>query len=808
MWQFLVRFILRNRLAILIVIGLLTIFMGYEGSKVQLSYHLAKMLPSSDPTSIEYAQFKKEFGQSSDGNISFIAVNDPKLFTLQHFDDWYDLTHKLMKIKGVKQVVSSARVFTLIRNDSLHKFQFVNLVPHRPTTQKQVDSIRDVLYNLPMYQDRLFNRKTHAHLIMVTVDKNILNSRARIPLMKKITQTAEAYGKKYHLDIKKSGLPYIRTIQSQLILSESLWFVLFSAFVTFVLLFVLFRSLRAVFFAMVVVIVAVIWTLGTVTLLGYKFTLLTGVLPPLLIVIGVENSIFLLNKYLDEIRLHGNKTRALSRMIVRIGKANLLTNATTAAGFGAFIVTSNTFLVEFGVVATLNILAIYVLSMLLLPILFSYFPVPKPRHLKHLNSEKSFTTRIINLVGKVILHYRPAIYGATVLLVLVGAYGITKLKTTGTIVDDISKKNKLQKDLMWMEKNFKGVMPLEITVDTKRKGGLLRLSNLRKIQQLQDTLALYPEFARPISIVEVVKAAKQAFYRGNPKMYSLPNNQEKNFILSYLPNFKKGTHAKKRNLLNSFVDSTLRITRISVQMANIGTNEIDSIIHSIRPKINKIFPPSKYEVHLTGTSVVFLKSTNYLVRNLAYSLLLAVAVITILMSFIFSSAKMVVVSLIPNTIPLILTAGMMGYFGISIKPSTIIIFSIALGISVDNTIHYLSRYRLHLLTNRWDVKKSVMDALHEAGYSMIFSATVLFFGFYIFTFSSFGGTEALGYLVSFTLLVALLTNLFVLPSLLLSLDKWLLTKSFKESKREVFAEEKHGELDSIVSEELENKKKN
>ena len=559
---------------------------------------------------------------------------------------------------------------------------------------------------------------------------------------------------------------------------------------------------------MVVVIVAVIWTLGTVTLLGYKFTLLTGVLPPLLIVIGVENSIFLLNKYLDEIRLHGNKTRALSRMIVRIGKANLLTNATTAAGFGAFIVTSNTFLVEFGVVATLNILAIYVLSMLLLPILFSYFPVPKPRHLKHLNNEKSLTTRIINLVAKVILHYRPAIYGVTILLVLVGAYGITKLKTTGTIVDDISKKNKLQKDLMWMEKNFKGVMPLEITVDTKRKGGLLRLSNLRKIQQLQDTLALYPEFARPISIVEVVKAAKQAFYRGNPKMYSLPNNQEKNFILSYLPNFKKGTHAKKRNLLNSFVDSTLRITRISVQMANIGTNEIDSIIHSIRPKINKIFPPSKYEVHLTGTSVVFLKSTNYLVRNLAYSLLLAVAVITILMSFIFSSAKMVVVSLIPNTIPLILTAGMMGYFGISIKPSTIIIFSIALGISVDNTIHYLSRYRLHLLANRWDVKKSVMDALHEAGYSMIFSATVLFFGFYIFTFSSFGGTEALGYLVSFTLLVALLTNLFVLPSLLLSLDKWLLTKSFKESKREVFAEEKHGELDSIVSEELENKKKN
>ncbi len=807
MWQFLVRFILRNRLAILITIGLLTVFMGYEGSKVELSYHLAKMLPSTDPTSIEYNKFKKEFGQSGDGSISFIAVKDPKLFTLQHFDDWYNLTQNLMKIKGVKQVLSSARVFTLVRNDSLHKFEFKNLVPHRPTTQKEVDSIKKTLYNLPLYQGRLFNRKTHAHLIMITVDKKILDSKARIPMMKKITEVAEKYGKKYHLIVRKSGLPYIRTIQSSLILHESFMFVFLSALVTFILLFVLFRSVRAVFFAMVIVIIAVIWTMGTVTLLGYKFTILTGVLPPLLIVIGVENSIFLLNKYLDEIRLHGNKARALSRMIVRIGKANLLTNATTAAGFGAFLITSNTFLVEFGVVATLNIMALYVLSMLLLPILFSYFPVPKARHLKHLNSSKGFTTKILEKVIILVSKYRPAIYLVTILLVLAGGYGITKLRTTGTIVDDISKKNQLQKDLFFMEKNFKGVMPLEITVNTERKGGLLRLYNLKKIQQLQDTLALYPQFARPVSIVGLIKSAKQAFYRGNPKMYSLPNRQEMNFMLSYIPNFKQKAHSKKKSLLSSFVNPTLQTARISVQMANIGTNEIDSILRTIRPRINKIFPPSKYKVHLTGTSVVFLKSTNYLVKNLAYSLLLAVAVITLLMSFIFSSVKMIVISLIPNTIPLILTAGMMGYFGISIKPSTIIIFSIALGISVDNTIHYLSRYRLHLKTNKWNVTKSVIDALHEAGYSMIFSATVLFFGFYIFTFSSFGGTEALGYLVSFTLLIALLTNLLVLPSLLLSLNKWLLTKSFKKGEREVFVEEKHNELDSVVREELENKKK-
>jgi len=804
MWQFLVRFILRNRLAILIAIGLLTIFMGWEGSKVQLSYELAKMLPSTDSTSIEYNEFQKEFGQSGDGGVSFVAVQDTNFYKLEHFNDWYDITHSLMKIKGVQQVVSEARVFTLVRDDSLHKFKFVNLVSKRPSTQEQVDSIRKVLYSLPLYAGRLYNKKTHVHLMMITINKSILNSKARIPLMKKVTADINTYGKKYHLDIKYSGLPYIRTIQSELILHESLFFVLLSAFITFVLLLILFRSFRAVFFAMVVVTVAVIWTLGSITLLGYKFTILTGVLPPLLIVIGVENSIFLLNKYLDEIRIHGKKTLALSRMITRIGKANLLTNATTAVGFAAFIVTSNTFLVEFGIVASLNILTIYVLSMLLLPILFSYFPVPKAKHLKHLESDKGFTSKLLKKTTHTVLNYRTAIYVTTILIMVIGGYGITKLKTTGSIVDEISKSNKLQKDLSFFEKNFKGVMPLEITVDTKKKNGILQLSTLRKLDQLQDTLGLYPQFARPVSIVEIVKSAKQAFYRGNPKMYSLPNKQERDFILSYIPDIK----SKKKTILNSFVDSNMQITRISVQMANVGTNEIDSIIKSIRPKINKIFPPQKYTVHLTGTSVVFLKSTNYLVKNLFMSLLLAIFAITLLMSVIFSSVKMIIISLIPNTIPLILTAGMMGYFGISIKPSTIIIFSIALGISVDNTIHFLSRYRLHLKTNNWKIKESVLAALSETGYSMIFSAIVLFFGFFIFTLSSFGGTEALGYLVSFTLLVALFTNLIVLPSLLLTLDKRLLTKSFKNPQREVFTEEVHDDFSEIIDEELKTNEKN
>jgi len=794
MWQLLVRLILRNRLTILIVIGVLTIAMGYLGSRIKMSYEMARMLPASDPINIEYENFKKQFGL--DGSVIFVAIQDPDLFTVDHYNSWYELSNDVLNINGVQEVVSVSRLYNLIRNDSLKKFQFLPIVSQKVKSQHEVDSIKQIIYNLPLYDGRLFNKETDVSLMMITLKKEVLNSKARIGLVKKIKETVDTFGSEYKIDVKYSGLPYIRTVTSKKIQDELLLFILMSLVITSVLLFILFRSGRPVLFAMLVVVIAVIWVIGTIVLFGYKITILTGILPPLLIVIGVENSIFLLNKYLNEYRIHGNKVKALSRMISRIGNANLLTNATTAAGFAAFIITNNELLVEFGIIASVNILVTYLLSLFILPILFSYFPEPKQKHFRHL--DKGFISIIVTTVTGIIITRRTIIYIITSIIFVAAIFGITKLKTTGNIVDDISKKEKLYKDMIFLEENFNGVMPLEITINTGKKNGVLRLSTLRKIDQLQDTLALYNEFSKPLSVVEVVKSAKQAFYKGNEKMYSLPNNQEKNFILSYVPDMG----SSKKGILNAFVDSSFQTTRVSVQMANIGTNDINRILTDITPKIDSIFSPDKYQVNLTGTSVVFLSGTNYLVKNLFMSLMLAVLIITILMALIFSSARMILISLIPNIIPQILTAGMMGYFDIPIKPSTILIFSIALGISVDNTIHFLSRYRLQLRHNEWKIRPAVLAALVETGYSMVYSAIVLFFGFYIFTLSSFGGTEALGYLVSFTLVVALLSNLFVLPSLLLTLDKRIITKSFKEPYLEVFDEEEDIELDKLLIEEL------
>ncbi|MBK9291501.1 MAG: MMPL family transporter [Bacteroidetes bacterium] len=789
MWNFFVRLILRNRLANLIIIALLTLYMGYTGSKVQMSYEFANMLPDSDTTSRIYQQFKQTFGQ--DGAVMFVGVQDDRLFELEHFRAWHALTEQVRAIEGVEEVVSVARMFHLVRNDSLKKFEFKPVMERLPQTQQELDSLRQYIFNLRFYDGLLYNSQTNVSVMMITLDNKVLNSKDRIGLVYEIKDVLDSFTDQFGIQLRYSGLPYIRTITSQKIQHELVLFVFLSLVIAALILFTFFRSGRIVLFIILVVLVTVAFMFGLLQMLGYKITILTGILPPLLIVIGVENSIFLLNKYFNEYFLHGNKIRALSRTIRRIGAANLLTNATTAAGFAAFIVTGNKMLVEFGIVASINIMISYATSLTLIPIIFSYLPPPKPKQYAHF--EQGRVNSIIRFIEYVVWNRRNTVYLVTAVLVVFGIYGVTRLRTTGNVVDDISHKEQMYKDLMFFEEHFNGVMPYEISIDTKRPKGVLRASTLQKIDRLQDSLASYPQFSKPLSVAELVKFSKQAFFRGDPEFYSMPNNQERNFILGYMPAFQ----GDRRTILNSFVDTALQTTRVSVQLANVSTKQIDSIQQSLQPKIDSIFPAEEYTVTTTGTSVVFLKGTNYLVKNLISSLLLALFVIALLMALTFSSLKMIVVSLIPNLIPQLLTAAMMGYAGISIKPSTILIFSIALGISVDNTIHFLSRYRQQLKINNWNIPQAVLAALHETGFSMIYSAVVLFFGFAILILSSFGGTEALGYLVSFTLITAMLSNLFLLPSLLMTLDRWSTTKAFQEPLLEILDEEADIDLDQL-----------
>jgi hydrophobe/amphiphile efflux-3 (HAE3) family protein len=776
--------------AVLAVLGALTLFMAYEASQIKMSYKMAQMLPDNDSTVIRYNNFKKIFGQ--DGSVLYLGIKDSLIDRLDHFNDWYDLTEEIKKVDGVEASLSLAKTFELKKNDSLKKFEIKQIFTHKPTSQKELDSLLKVVYNLPFYKNILYNHEHHSTILAVTLDKKKVNSKNRFELFDDIEEQVNKYIDKSGNGVHYSGLPYIRTKSSQLIKRELLMFTGVTMLVASFILLLFFRSFKALFYPLILMGISVIWVLGFVQIFGFEITILTGILPPLIIVLSVENNIFLLNKYHSEFQSHGQKIKALARTIHRVGGAMLLTNLTTAVGFAAFIITRNRLLVEFGLVASLSIMMVFVLSITLIPIFFSYVSEPSPRHLRHL--DRKGLHKIVSFIEGVVLRHRAVTYIVTAVIVAIGFYGMSLLKTTGYVVDDIPQDGKMYKDMIFFEKQLNGILPFEIMIDTKKPKGVLKSANLKRLAKLQDTLATYPEFSKSLSVADVVKIAKQAYYNGDPKKYSLLNSNEKIFIMSYLP---KDMGQNKRTIINSFVDSNLQVTRISVQMANISSPEIGALREELRPKINAIFNPSKFDVFLTGTSVVFLEGTNFLVNNLIYSLILAIIVIGGIMWLLFNSSKMVLIALLPNLIPQVLTVALMGFYGIPLKPSTILIFSIALGISVDNTIHFLSRYRMELKINNWNIKDSVIKALKETANSMIYSSIVLFLGFSVFMLSSFGGTESLGKLISFTLLAAMFSNLVLLPSLLLTLDKWVTTKSLNEPFLEILDEEDDVEVDDI-----------
>ncbi len=782
MWESFSSFILRRRIPIIFFLVVVTAFLGYHSRSLKLSYEMAQVLPETDSTILTFNRFTEQFGQ--DGSIMVIGVKDSTLLELDNFNAWIALSKRLKEVEGVDKVLSLSNIFYL-EKDTEEKTLVPSLVfKDTPKTQAELDSLLEKVYDLPFFRGFVYSEDETANLMALTLDRKFLDSKDRAILMNDIMAEIEVFQSTTDFDLKFSGLPYIRSNNTTKISKEIELFILLAVLVTAAILLLFFRSFKAMLFSMVIVLIGVIWVTGIQSLLGYEITILTGLIPPLMIVIGIPNCIFIINKYHQEIKNHGNQALSLKRTIKKIGNAIFLTNTTTSLGFGTFIFTDSIILVEFGIVATFGIAAVFLVSITLLPIILSYFKPPRARHTKHL--ERRWVHTVVNQLVIIVTNHRKAVYIVTGAIIIVAVYGITLMRTTGNIADDLPKHDKVYLDLKFFEKNFKGVLPFEVTVDAKKKGGATKLSTLKRIDEFQDVIKQYPEFSKPLSIVEGIKFAKQAYYGGNPNKYSLFNSQEKSFLAPYLISKEDSS---SNQLLGSYLDSNRQITRLTAQMADVGSNRMDTILNELRAEVDSIFPIDKYLVEFTGTSVVWLKGTSYLVKNLFLSLGIAIVLIAFIMAFLFSSLRMVFVSLIPNFLPLITTAAIMGFFEISIKPSTILVFSIAFGISVDDTIHYLAKYRQELHRHSINLREAALLALKETGVSMIYTSIVLFFGFGVFTASDFGGTIALGLLVSITLLIAMASNLILLPSLILSFDKWLTTKAFQEEAYVEFLDE-------------------
>lgn len=866
MWRKFASLILKNRLFILSIITILTVFFGYYAvTSLKIDNRYGNTLPKESQAQADYLKFKAEFGE--DGSTLVLAVQTDSLYTEKNFTKWKELGDSILQFDGVQNVISEATLFTIRNNIKENRFEIKRIFSDLTFHEKSIDSIEREIKHNPIYRNLLYNDSSNVSLILIGMNEKFLADKKKSGVVFKIEELAQTYEKHFG-KVHFAGLPHLRVIVGKRIVQEMYIFLALSVFASSLLLYIFFRSLRVVIQCNIVVFVSVIWALGSIGLCGFSLSIMMALIPPLMIVIGVPNCVFLVTRYHQEYVKHGNKIKALYVMIRRIGAVTFLTNLTTAVGFCTF--TSSEKLAEFGIISSVNIMVVFILSICIIPIIASYSKPPKERHLKHLYRvySQGFIEKVVYLVS----YKRAWIYVGSVALLVISIYGMTKINATGNITGDLPKNDPILKDLQFVEKSFGGAIPFEMTINYKESGRLFKQETLLKVQAIQEEFAKDSLFSKSLSLVDFIKVVNMAYYGNDPNQYKIISNRDKLRLKKYIDNFDL-SNANGGNLsLKELVDTTTTTLRIRSQMKDIGSYEVANKVDSIREHIEFILNPDKkdiermfkkveagkkvyidsiiytypsiynsltallskgnqekqmafdmdpekvrkyfnkpnfkktlrkaidkeyYDLVFTGVSVVASEGTQYLFINLIQSLVFAILSISALMAVLFRSMRIIIISMIPNIIPLLFTAGIMGYFNIPLKPSTLLVFGIALGITVDNAILFLAKYRQELKLHNWDIKFAILHSLRETGLGIFYTSVILFFGFIMFVFSQFGGTKALGMLVSLTIMVGMATNLIILPALLLSLERLVTTKSFEEPFFDIYDEEEDIELDNL-----------
>jgi predicted RND superfamily exporter protein len=770
MWQRLGPFILKYRFLLLVILMAASSFMAYHASKVQLSYDFSRAIPVNNPKYKIYQEFKKKFGE--DGNLLVIGIQTEKFFDEKVFNDYAGLIRNLKKLYGVDDIIAIPSSVNIVKIAGTEQLRADTIFPDRILSKAEIDSGAKIFLRLPFYRQLLYNPATNAWLMGVRIKKELMASKTRISIVNNISKLADDFGKENNLVVYKSGLPHIRTQLSVRSLSEMRMFIVASIILSALILLFFFRSLSAMLLSLTVVLLGVIWSFATIELFDYKISILNALIPPLIVVIGIPNCIYFLNKFHIVYNETGDKKKSLKLMISRMSVVTFFCNLTAAIGFGVFTFTKSQILKEFGIVAGLNIFVVFFISLIFIPVILSFLPPPKSRHTRYLQNPR--LNHMLDRLERWSLNHRKIIYGVTIVIVAFSVIGMFKMKTLGFIVDDLPKNDKIYTDLRFFENNFNGVMPLEIVVDTKEKRGASRnFNNLTRIDSVSQFLTSMPDIGRPLSVTEGLKFANQAFNEGDTAYYNMPGEYALPALSQYL-SFRSDSGNNKNifaKLVTTFMDSSRQKARISVSMKDVGSIRLPLILDSISSRVNQLFPKEKYGVEFTGTSVTFLEGSRYIIHGLKDSIIWAFLLIALCMLYLFRSVRILFCSLIPNIIPLLITAGIMGWIGIPLKPSTVLVFSVALGIAIDVTIRFLVNYKQELPHNNFDMKKTVIDTIHSTGISIIYTSLVLITGFVIFCFSSFDGTQALGWLTSLTLITATFTNLVLLPAILISITK-------------------------------------
>ncbi len=748
--------------------------LGWYGRKTEVQQEFTKVIPENDPDYIEYHEFNKAFGH--DGNVLLICFESDNPFRLDRINSLIEYTKLWKNINGVEHVINITTAQNLVRNDSGTKLINQPLIPQPLKNQAAADSIFEKLKQLPIYRNTLIDTSAKILMCLFHLSKTVMDSREKLRLTNEIETLAADYAQKTNSNVHYAGLPWLRSYIQGHLPKELVFFMVLAILLTAISLYLFYRSFYAVIFPIILLLSSAICTYGIIGLLGYKLNLLTALLPPIIVILGIPPSIYMLSDYHEEFVKCKNKIQALHYIIRKLGLVTFMINANTAFGFLTLYFTNVTMLQEFGIVAFLSTMLAYLLSIILIPGVFSLLPPPTENRLKHLDF--TLFKKLVNWVDYQVSNHGNIVIVTSLLILVVSTFGIFNLKTVAYMVDDLPQTGQFMTDLRFIETHFNGAMPFEICIDTRKPNGVRKLSFLKKLDQLQEKLSKYPDLSRTLSLADGLKWGRQAMYNGSAVEYQLPNRDELPFLLSMIAGKKETTNENKIPALQTMVDTNYQKIRISAFVKDVGSLKMAALIKQLRADIDSIFPPANtafnqteketptYQTLITGTTKVFLKANDILIENLVWSLIAVFVLIGLQMLFLFKSFKIMIISMIPNLIPLAVTAGIMGWFGIPIKPSTALIYELAFGIAIDNSIHFLSVYRWQRLNYGLQVNDAISTTIRTTGTNILYTSLVLLSGFLIFVFSAFGSTQALGILTSVTLLIALFSNLLLMPVLL------------------------------------------
>jgi len=750
--------ILRYRVLILSVICLLILVSVYQVFRLRVDFSFEAIMLTDDEEATFFEEFKERFEEA--GRDIIVLLQDETLLGPEGIPVIRELTEALEQVDGVEEVLTVLNAPLVQGTDK--GLQIESLDDRLSNSRLEMARLRETALQNRILQRSFVSDDGRTLAIFVQLAPYIQTEKQKRPVVRAVTSvTLSVVAGRF--PVYFSGFPVIQEEYTNKGLREAWRFFILSAGILCVFLYFTFRSSLGLYIPQLTVITSVLFLLGFMSLCGQEIDLISNIIPSLLLVYGIADSIHLIHRYYEELSQGLSKREALIVVVRRMGIACFMTSFTTAVGFFSLTTASIRIIKNFGLFAGIGIFFAYLATIVLIPILLSFHPTPRGRLRKGIG--QGAIGRTLTQVARLNERFPKTLISLGFLLFAGSAVLCTRVNMESFILEELAEDNPIVQANHILDKEMAGIFPYQIQIASGGEGGAFEPDFLTRVDQLESFVASQPWIRKTFSIVTLLKEMHQAMNGGDPAFYRVPETRE--LVAQYLLLYSMSGDPEDLDVL---VTPDGAYVRLACQGIDMGTDSFFELKRRTEEKAATLFePPVSY--HVTGRSLLANRALNNIVRDMLVSILSAFGIIFVAVTILYRSVKAGLITTIPNIIPLVVTLGFMGLFGITLRVSTVVTFAICLGMAVDDTIHYLTRFREEL-DRTGDYITSMNRTLQSAGRAIVLTTSMLIAGFLVFLSSDFKATHDFGLLSSVALTSSLLGSLLFLPAALNTLKPW------------------------------------